>query len=146
MFLNRKGLEYKYNSQHPSKHFILARHRSNIWFYIGPLSAVDIGPMPDVQLHGGSRYCADIYRSSFFLAKTPFSWLLKPSANKIGKRKTGECINFNQFIDTNKFKATFEQFRRKNTYALYRTLFENADAGRKPVSYLNEGINLFKSH
>jgi len=54
-----------------------------------------------------SRYCADIHRLSLFLAKTRFSWLLKPSANKIGKRKTGECITFNKFIYTNKFKATF---------------------------------------
>ena len=33
----------------------------------------------------GNWYCADIHRSSLFLAKTRFSWLLKPSANKIGK-------------------------------------------------------------
>jgi len=61
----------------------------------------------------GSRYCADIHRSSLFLAKTLFSWLLKPSANKKGKRKTGECINFNKFIYTNKCKDTFEQFRKR---------------------------------
>ena len=62
-----------------------------------------------------SRYCADIYRSSLFLAKTPFSWLLKPIANKIGKRKTEKCINFNKFIFTKTFKATFEQFWRRCT-------------------------------
>ena len=50
-------------------------------FYIGPTSAADIGPMSDVQLGYTSgryrlptcsRYCADIQRSSLFLAKTPF--------------------------------------------------------------------------
>jgi len=66
-----------------------------------------------------SHYCDDIHRSSLFLAKPPFSWLLKPSANKIGKRKTGECINFHKFIYTNKFKSTFEQFRRRRCTYLY---------------------------
>jgi len=66
-----------------------------------------------------SRYCVDIHRSSLFLAKTRFCWLLKPRTNKIGKRKTGECINFNKFIYTNKLKATFEQFRRRRCTSLY---------------------------
>jgi len=96
-------------------------------FYIGPTSArywilyrPDIGYpyRPDVgcatRLHIGPilatdiscRYCADIHRSSLFLAKTPFSWWLNPNANKIDIGKTEECINFNKFIYTN-FKATF---------------------------------------
>jgi len=70
------------------------------------------------RLRTCSQYCADIHRSSLFLAKTPFSWLIKPSANEIGKRKTGECINFKKFIYTNKFKATFEQFRRRRCTCL----------------------------
>ena len=70
----------------PSKHFISARHRPDIGFYIGPTSAADIGPMSDVQLGYTSadignryrlptcsRYCAEIHRSSLFLAKTPYS-------------------------------------------------------------------------
>jgi len=56
-------------------------YRPDIGFYIGPTSAADIGPMLDVQfgytsgryrLPTCSRYCADIHRSSLFLAKTPF--------------------------------------------------------------------------
>jgi len=64
-----------------------------------------------------NRYCANIHRLSIFLVKTLFPWLLKPNANKIGKWKTGECINFNIFIYTN--KATSEKFRRRRCTCLY---------------------------
>jgi len=50
----------------------------------------------------------------FFSLKLLF-FLLKPSANKIGKGKTGECINFNKFINTN-FKATFLAISKKALY------------------------------
>jgi len=99
---------------------ISARHRL-------PTLAADIGPTLNVQLGYTSgwyrlptcsQYCADIQRSSLFLAKTLFSWLLKPSANKIGKGKTGECINFNKFIHTN-FKATFLAIWRRRCTCLY---------------------------
>jgi len=95
---------------------ISARHRPDI----DPMSDVQLGYTSGrYRLPTCSRYCADIHRLSLFLAKTPFSWLLKPSANKIGKIKRGECINFNKFIYTNKFKATFEQFWRRRCTCLY---------------------------
>ena len=99
-------------------------YRPDIGFYIGPISArcrmcnsathrADIGNR--YRLPTCSRYCADIQMSSLFLAKTPYFWLLKPSAYKIGKGKTGECINFIKFIYTN-FKATFLAISKKTLY------------------------------
>jgi len=76
-------------------------------FYIGPTSArYWILYRPD----NGCRYRPDVGCAAdivptfkghrFFSLKLPFL-LLKPCANKIGKEKTGECINFNKFIYTN---------------------------------------------
>jgi len=119
--------------QHPSKHFISARHWPYIGFYIGPTpaadigptSAADIGPMSDVQLgYTSGQYrqpisAADMQpilcRHSKVIAFSRYNFLfllLKPSANMTGKGKTGECINFNKFIYTN-FKATFLAISKK---------------------------------
>ena len=95
---------------------------------IGPTSAADIGPMSDVQLgYTSGQYrqpisAADMQpilcRHSKVIAFSRYNFLfllLKPSANKIGKGKTGECINFNKFIYTN-FKTTFLAVSKKALY------------------------------
>jgi len=61
-----------------------------------------------------SRYCADIQSHRFFSLKLPFL-IVKTQCKKIGKGKTGECINFNKFIYIN-FKATLLAISKKALY------------------------------